>query len=65
MNEEEAKTKWCPYAKDPRIDKCQGARCMAWQQTGMAKKVYGKDQYGTRIVAEYPAQGYCGLAGKP
>jgi len=72
MTEEEAKTKWCPFARVNRgqnasnrdsegffypAHKCIGTACMAW-----------------RLLYKYPDPtkaeiavigGYCGLAGRP
>lgn len=89
MTEEEAKKKWCPFAKPLVIGNkgwstnqddnynCIGSYCMAWRETKVAIK---KGELTSRVVeeridgftAEYgpaqediPAQGYCGLAGKP
>lgn len=60
MNEEEAKTKWCPIANglapqgSPVADKpngstCQASECMMWRYMGGFVK----------------GKGYCGLANQP
>ena len=68
MTEEEAKTKWCPQARQSsdsiytynRGDdgtgshscRCLGSACMAWR---LAERMFG----------EVTNNGYCGLAGRP
>jgi hypothetical protein len=57
MTEEQAKGKWCPFA---RVDidsgnRCIASACMAWRWAGTA--------------SQYPRKagvpGFCGLAGRP
>lgn len=65
MTEDEAKTKWCPFARvvdsargtDGEGARCIGSACMAWRWLTSPE-----------VVAAYPgsvADGYCGLAGRP
>lgn len=66
MTEDEAKTKWCPFAiasgkrfainRAPEGEinnscKCLGTACMAWR--------WDYDEYGDA------SEGFCGLAGRP
>ena len=69
MTEEEAKQKWCPFARDAESNaagytttnttaKCIGSACMAWR---WEEETYDEKPTGrlSRI------HGFCGLAGKP
>lgn len=71
MNEDEAKTKWCPFARNqPAINRggmdflhdcdprCIGSECMAWRWNKDNRQEVGHDEIGA------PERGYCGLAGK-
>ena len=59
MTEEEAKTKWCPFARNGgeagcnrlQSTECLGSACMAWRWS--------------EEFADADTEGYCGLAGKP
>lgn len=105
MTEEEAKTKWCPFANVgsttsglggfnrfiPPVGsgsedsvRCIGSACMMWRESEVydtrAKELWSKKK-GERVNSAYgsdaewrlvnpdeplpPAQGWCGLAGKP
>jgi hypothetical protein len=68
MNEEEAKTKWCPLAQIAlheacaTIQTCAGSNCMLWRWTGKCETGLPL----TRISVHGPTElGYCGLGGKP
>lgn len=60
MTEEEARQKWCPWAR------CIGASCMAWRWEvtpgEIAAQATGKLQY---TVLSHAPIGFCGLAGQP
>jgi hypothetical protein len=72
MTEEDAKTKWCPYAnggaRTPTsygvaICGCMGAVCMMWRwKTTPDSASYPRASTGAPIVST--TDGYCGLAGK-
>jgi hypothetical protein len=80
MTEAEAKLKWCPMVKyelggravnrdacyDNAGTHCIGSACMMWRETVSAGSTelqqISADTYNR---VEIPAQGYCGLAGKP
>lgn len=67
LTEEEAKTKWCPFASVTARDAngcgtywngepafmCIASACMAWRPIPKSAE------------NPYPPEGYCGLAGKP
>lgn len=66
MTEEEAKARWCPFARvghgnrmavhlDERDAMCRGSACMAWRWV---------EWPDIREVQQAPL-GYCGLAGIP
>ena len=74
MTEEEAKTKWCPFARIPDgepvvavnrpepygdVPKCLGSFCMMWR--------WQDDPTGAQPPdgPEPNMTGWCGLAGKP
>lgn len=71
MTEEEAKQKWCPFARDAESNpagytttnttaKCIGSECMAWR--------INRDDWSENMstgARTYHHGGYCGLAGKP
>lgn len=74
MIEDEAKTKWCPFAREastpggwnrgvfsdgPR-SKCLGSQCMAWRATDREAVPCQPDG-----EPDFKEAGYCGLAGKP
>lgn len=67
MTEEEAKTKWCPMTADERYARthlsqnCIGSACMVWQQTRPAESI----TFHPAGRKELPAQGRCGMAGRP
>ena len=69
MNEDEAKTKWCP-AKSLNAF-CIGNRCMAWRWNGHVDRATGRLLQGLRDIEcnesddHVAAVGFCGLAGKP
>lgn len=61
MTEEEAKTKWCPFA---RIDICCiGSRCMAWRWEKAIESV--SLMCGVVVTRDSATDGYCGSVGKP
>lgn len=75
MTEEEAKTKWCPFARpvawgggnrghvsgaDIEDAQCIGSACMAWRWTSVGMQ-YEHAGHGGRERGN----GHCGLAGKP
>lgn len=51
--EDEAKGKWCPYARCPDDNTCVGSDCMMWRWVKAGSEVW---------LGEV---GYCGLGGKP
>ncbi len=63
--EEEAKTKWCPFAPtqfEEVTTDCIASRCMAWRW----KARFGTDPVNPENCAQLePTHGYCGLAGRP
>lgn len=81
MTEEEAKTKWCPMARerDGAMFPCIGSACMAWRWIGVLSD--GKRHYSDEALFAARNQhltpsaggmnsgdfplGYCGLAGRP
>lgn len=73
MTEEEAKTKWCPFAGQPRrelnedtdkpLEDCIGSQCMAWRwHDGPEDDVDGDTRIDGKLAK---ATGFCGLAGAP
>ena len=56
MTEEEAKTKFCPFARNGDEEDCLGSACMAWRWA---------DRFGMTDGDPETRHGYCGLAGKP
>lgn len=64
MTEEEAKTKWCPFARDvdgAPTTNCIGSACMAWRWD---HDIYRESPYVPRYVPS-ETEGHCGLAEKP
>lgn len=75
MTEQEAKTKWCPNVRVLLLGnsfvanrlgctrdeayKCIASECMMWRWSSVGAFVNGK------YDDNYPAEGYCGLGGKP
>jgi hypothetical protein len=65
MTEDEAKTKWCPQAEH-RDWKCIGSACMAWRwEEGTTPCTDGTRIFGDPEGKARPAEGFCGLAGRP
>lgn len=75
MTEDEAKTKWCPFARvsygkyscnrsdhDSPVGKCIGSKCMAWRE--YKHSIPSFDEFG-KNMEPLKYEGYCGLAGKP
>lgn len=73
MTEEEAKTtqccgpEGCGYFNDqPRPARwCVASACMAWRETKAAHSAQYQPVGGSLRTVDYPAEGYCGLAGRP
>ena len=80
LTEDEAKTKWCPHARnlhqwneeaapnrdadDKPISRCIASACMAWRWREDGGYRQTKD--GTWVSGNVTdAIGFCGLAGKP
>jgi hypothetical protein len=51
LSENEARRKWCPFARGSPDDKCLGSGCMAWSWATTATESSAFNS------------GYCGLAG--
>lgn len=73
MTNEEAKTKWCPYAAS-RVCSYATNGGVEWhqfiQENGLNGKCIGSDCAAWRTIKDEPESfpydgGYCGLAGKP
>ena len=62
-SEEDAKTKWCPMARNTfehQTVNCIASACMAWRWV----ETHVKDADGNLTVVSGDTHGYCGLAGK-
>lgn len=71
MNEDEAKTKWCPARRQTLDAFCIGTRCMAWRWNGHVDRATGRLLQGLTDIERnesddhVAAVGFCGLSGKP
>ena len=77
MMEDQARTKWCPYARtDLGCDavtgwsntRCIASDCMAWRATDNEIKENPQSPVEdgmARDASDYVSAGYCGLSGKP
>ena len=64
MMEDQARTKWCPYARTDlgcnwSNTRCIASDCMAWRWYKD-----NRDEIGM-CEMDAPERGYCGLSGKP
>lgn len=62
MDEEEARTKWCPFADGTGNANCLASGCMAWRWAYSPKNVQSHPVTQTPVRTN---EGYCGLAGVP
>jgi len=72
MTEDEAKTKWCPYANGGMQTPtstgrarwgCIASACMVWRWNINYVSKPDDTNFGRTVVSK--TDGYCGLAGKP
>jgi hypothetical protein len=63
MNEEEARTKWCPMmGVDHSEECCIGSTCMMWRWNSEFTLPEG---HVLPDIKDSATEGYCGLGGKP
>lgn len=60
MKEQEAREKWCPFARISEADKCLGTDCMAWRWN---KDTMVGSLKTPRASGCPEPEGHCGLAG--
>jgi len=74
MTEDEAKTKWCPFARIADPNAPTGGNTYINKIDGVAPRCIGSDCMAWRSKPDklyerdpdkYPLLGYCGLAGTP